>query len=131
MEKPRIFIKRTIRLGNSAGVLLPKSLLDSEVKVTVLRKPVNVKRDMMRILEPVLEEIIGIYVTKEEKPKIDVLVISTKIRKDLKNPRYTIRIVPLVVLKKTLKNNINLREDIKNSKVIINRKLLEELKEII
>ena len=56
------FYRRTVKVGNSAGVLLPKSLLGAEVKVSVINMPHNLKKDALRILEPILENIIGIYI---------------------------------------------------------------------
>ena len=60
------FYRRTVKVGNSAGVLLPKSLLGAEVKVSVINMPHNLKKDALRILEPILENIIGIYIIKQE-----------------------------------------------------------------
>ena len=70
------FYRRTIKLGNSSGVLLPKTLLGAEVKVIVVNSPLNVKKDITNILESLLEEVIGIYIVKAEKRKIEALVIS-------------------------------------------------------
>ena len=41
-------IKKTIRVGNSAGVLLPKEWLNTEVKVVL--QPRNIEKDILDIL---------------------------------------------------------------------------------
>ena len=41
-------IKNTIRVGNSAGVLLPKEFLNTQVKVVL--QPLNIEKDVIEIL---------------------------------------------------------------------------------
>jgi len=41
-------IKNTIRLGNSAGVLLPKEFLNTQVKIVL--QPLNIEKDVLDIL---------------------------------------------------------------------------------
>ena len=55
--------KHAVKLGNSAGILLPKDWLGKEVKAVLLEKPIDIKRDILRIIEPFSDEVIGIYVT--------------------------------------------------------------------
>lgn len=122
------YLRKTRKIGNSSGVLLPKALLGADVRVIVVKMPLNIKRDVTHILEPVLEEIIGVYLIKLEKHKAEILAVSTKIKKDLEKGDYHIDIVPLNVLKKSLKQNKLTKEKIKSAKPIINKKLLGELK---
>ncbi|MEM4625256.1 MAG: hypothetical protein QXJ28_00605 [Candidatus Pacearchaeota archaeon] len=76
MEKPikRDFYRRAIKVGNSSGVLLPKALLGAEVRVIVINRPLNIKREVIRMLDPFLEEIRGIYIL----PKITSNKLSKK-----------------------------------------------------
>jgi len=132
----KTLMKNTIKLGNSAGVLLPREWYGGRVKVTLLQKPVNIKKDILRILEPILEEIIGIYLTgsysrgeQEEDSDIDILVITESINKVINVGKYHIILVSLKEAKKALeKNIITIFPLIKEAKVILNRHLLTELK---
>lgn len=125
----KFYNRKAVKVGNSAGVLLPKSVLGADVRVIIVNPAGNIKRDIMRILEPVLEEILGVYLIGKESEKSEILAVSTKIRKELEKPRYKISVVPLVVLKKSLKESAGTREKIKKAKVVINKKLLKELEE--
>ncbi len=132
----KTLIKSAVRVGNSAGVLLPKEWYGSNVKVVLLEKPINIKQDVLKILEPILEEIIGIYLTgsyarkeQEKDSDIDILVITDTINKVLNIGKYHIIIVSLKQVKKALEENIiTIFPLIKEAKVILNRYLLNELK---
>ena len=63
------FYRRAVKVGNSAGVLLPKSVLGSEVIVKVIKPAVNIKKDIMKLLDNMLEEVRGIYVLTETEKK--------------------------------------------------------------
>ncbi|MFH1307256.1 MAG: hypothetical protein ABIH72_00190 [archaeon] len=122
------FIKKAVKVGNSAGVILPRSLLGSEVKISVIRRPLNIKKDVLKILENYLENIIGIYIVSQEK-KVEILVISSEINKQIATEDYKIDIVPLNRIKSLLKQNKQfVKQKIKKSKVIFNSLLLGELK---
>lgn len=120
------FIKKTIKVGNSAGVLLPKNLLGSEVKVTVIKRPVNIKKKVLKVLEKELDEIWGIYIINREP--IEVIAISTNLRKVLHNEKIKISIVPLEIIKKDVRTKQVLRDKIEKAEVILNKSILSELK---
>jgi len=122
-------IRKTIKLGNSSGVLLPKSLLGSEVKITVLNRPINIKKKVLKILEKELEEIIGIYILNKEPHEI--LAVSEKIKKIIYNEKIRIMLVPLDLIKKDLKIKEDLKKKILNAEAILNKALLSELRKII
>ena len=63
-------IKETIRVGNSAGVLLPKEFLNTKVKIVL--QPLNIEKDILEIL---LENNIDWH-TKNKKSKIVCQLIS-------------------------------------------------------
>jgi len=127
-------IKQTINVGNSAGVLLPKEWLNSEVKVVL--QPLNIEKDILNILikEGILSNVLGIYLTgsyarneQAIESDIDVLVITNGINKRIKIGKYDI----LLISKKELENK--LKKDIlpvlpmlKEAKIIINKDLRED-----
>ena len=43
------FLRKTVKVGNSSGVILPRKLLGSEVRVIVVKRPVNIKRDIKNL----------------------------------------------------------------------------------
>ena len=126
--KKRVFYRRTIKFGNSAGVLLPKALLDADVRVTVINRPRNIKKDVIAILTPILEQILGIYLISAEKDKVEILTISTKINKHIEKGCYVIDISPLQHIKNSLKEKPEIKEKLSKAKTIINKKLILDLK---
>ena len=54
-------VRKIVRVGNSAGVVLPREWLNGTAKVELVRKPLDIKGDILKILEPYLEDISGIY----------------------------------------------------------------------
>ena len=128
--KKRIFYRRAIKVGNSSGVLLPKSLFGSELKITLIKPPRNIKRDLTLILSNMLEEIMGIYIINQNEKKIDILVPRSNINRHLEKGVYIIDIVPLNHLKKSIKEKKDIREKILKARAILNKILLEELKRI-
>ena len=129
--KNRVFYRRAVKFGNSSGVLLPKSLLGAEVKVLILNPPVNIKKDVLNIIGDILDNIIGIYVISVEKRKVEVLVVSNSILRTIETGNYHLDIIPLNILKKSLKEKIETKLKIKNAKPIMNKMLLFELKKSI
>ena len=123
-EDKEEFIKDTIKVGNSSGVLLPKRLLGSKVKVKVVKKPLHVKKEVFKILEGELEDIRGAY--QIEKNPVKILAISNKTKKVIKN-KIKLSIVPINKIRKDLEDR-ELRKKLFNSKPIINSALLKKLK---
>ena len=90
-------IRNTIKLGNSAGVLLPKEWLNSEVKVIL--QPRNIEREVLEILiqEKVLKNILGLYLVgsyarneQTIESDIDILAITDTINKKIKKGKYNL-----------------------------------------
>jgi putative transposon-encoded protein len=130
-KQRKVFYRRAIKVGNSSGVLLPKSLLGSEVRVVLIHPPKNIKKDTTLLLSPILEEILGIYFIEEKEKKVEILAISTNINRHMNKGIYEIDVVPLEHLKKSLKNNQEIKDKIKKAKVVINSQLLNQLKKSI
>jgi len=119
-------IRQARKLGNSAGVLLPKSLLGSEVKITVVKRPVDIKKEALRALHQHLEDIQGIYIINLEPGEI--LAVSTSIKAIITKKNLKITLIPLEIIKQDLKTKKELREKILKSKPIMNKALLTKLK---
>lgn len=120
------FVRKTRRVGNSAGVLLPKSLLGSEVKVSVIKRPFDIKKETLKALHSYLDDIQGIYIMNENPAEI--LAISTKTKSILSNEKMKISLVPLKIIKKDIQTKEKLRQKLSEAKIILNRSLIDILK---
>ncbi|MFA5019819.1 MAG: hypothetical protein WC533_01830 [Candidatus Pacearchaeota archaeon] len=130
LKKPikQRFFRKTIKVGNSSGVLLPKTLLGSDVIVTVINRPFNIKKDVLLMLEPAIEDIIGVYLITSGNKKVEVLAVSSSTESLIEKGRYKISIVPIKLLEKSLKNKKPIQDKIKNAQPILNQHLLISLK---
>ena len=54
-------IKSVVKVGNSAGVILPKEWLNATAKIKLVRKPVDLKKEILELLGQHLENICGIF----------------------------------------------------------------------
>jgi len=126
------------RWGNSAGVLLPREWLGSQVKVIFLNRTLDIKREALSILEPYLEDVLGIYLVgsyargeQEPDSDVDIIALSKKTKKEISSGKYHISLITLESAKKTiLKNPILILPRLNEAKVILNSSLLEELKSV-
>ncbi len=114
--------RKTVKVGNSAGVILPKKLLGSEVKVTVINQPINLKKEVLKLLEEILENIQGVYVINQ-KP-IEVLAVSRDIKKIINEDKFKLSIVPLALVRKDLSK---IKPRLEKAEVILNKELLIKL----
>lgn len=125
-------IKTTIKVGNSAGVLLPKKYLYSQVKVIL--KPLNIEKDVINILmkENLLIDVMGAYVTgsyaREEQSiesDIDILIITSNINKRIVREKYDLMCISINELEKQLDiNALPILAMIREAKTIINKNLI-------
>lgn len=106
-------IKPIVKVGNSAGVILPKEWLNGEAKVILMRRPENPREEILEIVNSYLPSIIGLYLVgsyarKEHNSKsdIDVLAITTNIDKKIKKSRYDINLISKNTLDENIKENI-------------------------
>ena len=104
-------IKDVRSWGNSAGVLLPREWKGNRVKIILIERTLEIKKEIFKILEPCLSKVIGVYIAgsyaREEQTKrsdVDVIVISTDLSKKIISGKYDISIIPLKDIKKTIKN---------------------------
>lgn len=127
-------IKNVGAWGNGAGILLPKEWVGNQVKVTLIDRTLKIKREALNILEPYLEDILGIYLVgsyargeQDSKSDIDILAISSKTKKEIKSGKYSISISPIESLKKTaLAQPELILPRIREAKVILNSILLKD-----
>ena len=120
------FIKKAVRVGNSAGVILPRKLLGADIKVTVINRPFNLKKVVFRLLSPFLQDIIGIYVLS--KKPLEVLAVSSSTKEKLEHDKLALNIIPLPQLRKDLQSSQILRQNLFQAETIMNKSLLDTLK---
>lgn len=129
-------IRKIVKVGNSAGVVLPREWLNGMARVELVRKPLDIKKDVLEILEPYLEDVVGVYLTgsyargeETEKSDVDVLVITSNIGKTIEVGKYSIGLVPKESVEWTLANNaFFVLPRIKEAKALINKELIEKYK---
>lgn len=125
-----------IKVGNSAGVLLPKEWLNGEAKVKLIEKPPDIKADILKILTPFLDKILGVYIIgsyargEEKKDSdVDVLVITEDINSKILKGKYEIILISKQQLEYQLKSNIiPILPMLREAKPIINSGLLLQYK---
>ena len=72
-------IKQTIKVGNSAGVLLPKQYLNSKVKIIL--EPLNIEKDVLDIVgeehsdKPIVLDFESIRVNSPGKYDLDLVAM--------------------------------------------------------
>ncbi len=132
-------IKPVVRIGNSAGVVLPKSWLNNRARIEIIRDSFSdIIGNVMRILGDggVLSEVIGIYLVGSyargdsgDDSDIDILVITNGADKRINDGKYDLLLVSLEKLEDSLKKNVlPLLPMLKEAKPILNSKLIEEYK---
>lgn len=134
-------IRNIVRIGNSSGVVLPKSWLNQKAKVElIIQKSSDMLSGVMKILENEIElkKIIGIYLIGsyargEEKidSDIDILAITEDADRKIKKGRYEILLVSRKKLDDSLKDNmLPLLPMLKESKSLLNENLILDYKEL-
>lgn len=129
-------LKNVSRWGNGAGVLLPKEWVGQQVKVILIDRTSNIRKEVLDILSPYLEDIIGVYLTgsyargeQESDSDIDIVAISRNTKKEVRSGKYHISIITLEGAKRTLdKNPIHILPRLFEARPILNESLLDELK---
>ncbi|MEK6951552.1 MAG: nucleotidyltransferase domain-containing protein [Nanoarchaeota archaeon] len=127
-------IKTTIKVGNSAGVLLPKKYLNSQVKIVL--KPLNIEKDVINILmeKDILKEVMGVYLVgsyarmeQNIESDIDILVITSNLNKRIVMEKYELICISKKELEEQLdKNALPVLAMIKEAKIIINGELIKK-----
>jgi len=135
----QIQIKKAIKAGNSSAVILPRTWLNKEVRVELVKKtPEIILSDVLDILKEhiPLKTIMGVYLTgsyargEEEKGSdIDILVITDNIDKEMISEGvYNILIVSYQLVNQKLEENLfPIGPMLKEAKSLINEPLIENL----
>jgi predicted nucleotidyltransferase len=125
-----------IRVGNSAGVLLPKEWLNGKAEIELIQKPLNLRADIMEILDEYLEDILGIYLVgsyargeQTSESDVDVLVITNKFREKIKKGKYDFWLITKEELEGEIRRSaLPLLPMLMEAKSIINTKLIDSYK---
>jgi len=130
-------IKKAIKAGNSSAVILPRSWLNMEVRVELIKKtPEIILSDVIDIAKKYisLKDIVGIYLTgsyargeEDKNSDIDILIITNDTDKEMINEGiYNILIVSSVLLKQKLSEDLfPIGPMIKEAKPLLNSNYLD------
>jgi len=129
-------VKNVSKWGNSAGILLPKEWIGSQVKVVLIDRTSDIKKEIFKILDPYLNDVIGVYLIgsysrgeQERDSDVDVIAISKNTKKEIVSGKYHVSIITLESVEKTLeKNPILIFPRLVEAKPILNKDLLKRLK---
>jgi len=127
-------VKTAVKVGNSAGVLLPRTWLNSQVKIVL--EPLNIEKEILEILaeENILKKVNGIYVigsyARGEQTidsDVDILVITSDINKRIKKGKYEIICISREETERQLeKNALPILSMIREARAVINEDLIKE-----
>lgn len=129
-------IKPIVKVGNSAGVLLPKAWLDGKAKIILLAKPKDIEKELIEALKSYLPNIVslgivGSYARREQRESsdIDVLCITNEISKRIKTGKFDILLISEKELRSNLENDVlPLLPMLQEAVPIINGSLLKKYK---
>jgi len=121
--------------GNSGGILVPKEWLGKQVKVKIVERTDEIKREVLKIVDNYLDEVQGIYLVgsyargdQEKNSDIDIIIISETLRKAFSSGKYHIETHSLKWIKNSLQNNpIMIYPRLNEAKTIINSSLIQEI----
>lgn len=124
-------IKKASAIGNGAHIFVPKEWVGQEV--VIVKSPL--KEELIKILSPYLEHIIGVYLygsyargEQTEESDIDVLVIADKKFKIREKGRFDIIVINKEIIDEAPKiNPILWFSMLRDAKPIINEALLFEM----
>ncbi|MBT3405316.1 hypothetical protein HN832_00495 [archaeon] len=130
-------IKPIVKVGNSAGVILPKKWLHHEAKIEIIVKTPNILEILQQEKIP-LEKVKGIYLVgsyargeQTKESDYDVLVITKDLNSKLQKSNSEIILISEENLKESLNTNIlPLLPMLKESKPILNSSLIDPYKKI-
>ncbi len=133
----KTLVKPIVKVGNSAGVILPKDWLNGKAKVELFEKPLDIKKEILDMIKNDLSKVIGVYIygsySRKENTKdsdIDIVIIANKkIKIKKKNKYFDITVIQKNKIDSFKKTNPLLFYSILNeAKAIINENFLKNLK---
>ncbi|MEI6732110.1 MAG: nucleotidyltransferase domain-containing protein, partial [archaeon] len=130
--------KKIVKVGNSAGILVPRAWLNGVARVELVEKPISIKQDVIELLGEDLTDVLGIYLVgsyargdETVESDVDVLVITNHVKKKIISGKYSILLVTKTDLEDALKNDVlPLLPMIYESKALLNLELLDKYKKI-
>jgi len=134
-----IQIKKAIKAGNSSAVILPRSWLNKDVRIELIKKtPDIILLDVINLVKKYIDlgNIIGIYLTgsyargEEDKDSdIDILIITRNIDRGLiSDGIYNLLIISSELLKQKLKEDLfPIGQMIKEAKPLLNSDYINSL----
>ena len=130
-------IRKVKLFGNGAHVSAPKEWLNEDIMIVRLSSPLDIKENIIKILKSYSEDILGIYLVgsyarseQREDSDIDVIAITSKTNKRIKEGKYEIILISRENLEKQLKNNIlPILPMLKEAKPLFNSQLIKDYKE--
>jgi len=124
--------------GNGGGILLPREWLGKQVRLFLIDRTLEIRKEVLAILEPYLEDIMGVYLVgsyargdQKKESDIDIFVISKESKKSIKSGKYEIEIMPIKhVLALMLHYPPAIYPKFMDAKPILNKGLLDEIKNL-
>ena len=121
--------------GNSAGVSVPRAWLGQEVKIILVDRSLQIRKEVFDILKEDFEDIMGVYLVgsyargeQTKESDIDVIAISKVLKKEIVSGKYHVSIYPLESVKKTMKENpMMIYPRLVEAKVLFNGFFLDNL----
>ncbi|GEM_PF-613450 len=132
-------IKTTVKAGNSSAVILPRSWLDKDVRVELVKKTyetmlldvINISKRYLDLKEIIGVYLVGSYARKEEDENsdIDILIITSNIDKEMISEGiYNILIVSSKLLKQKLDEDLlPVGQMIKEARPLLNSDYLSSI----
>ena len=132
-------IKKAVKAGNSSAVILPRTWLNKEVRVELVKKkPEEILKDVLEILKKniPLESIMGIYLAgsyargeEDENSDIDILIVTDNIDKEMiKEGLYSILIISYQLVNQKLDRDLfPVGQMMREARPLINGGLIEDL----
>ena len=123
------------RWGNSAGVAVPRAWLGREVKVTLIDRSSQIRKEIFDMLKDYMEDIMGIYLVgsyargdQTRESDIDIIAISKDLKKEIVSGKYHVSIYPRESVEKTLIDNpMMIYPRLIEAKSLFNKSFLEDL----
>jgi predicted nucleotidyltransferase len=135
MKTEQEYVRNVGKWGNSGGILLPKEWVGNQVKIILINRTDEIKKEVISIIYEYLDDVLGVYLTgsysrgeQDKDSDIDIIAITNNTKKEIISGKYHISLITLENLRKTLeKNPILIAPRLKEAKAIINPLLLDEL----
>jgi predicted nucleotidyltransferase len=130
-------VKQVVKVGNSAGVVLPREWLNGMARVELVRKPINIKKDVLEIVDEYLEDVLGVYLVgsyargeETKESDVDILVVTSEINKKIKKGKYNVIMISEKELKDVVGNVVlPFVPMIREAKVLMNWELIDGYKD--